>query len=682
MSYLIHIWESPVPASVAEAIRFLDTSGHEQVGQNPKFISLANALMAAYPCITTLADNDATGVWSDGPLDGVTDERCYVLGISQHHSEVRQHLVACASRLGLTCFDMQDGRLFLPDGSVLPEGIPLSATRPVRLTEEDLSLELQRIVRPYGFSAGGQSGNIASRAVDGCTQTIWLLHVNRYGQFEFSLRLLVKWEQHPIALQLVPQFLHDGPGSFLAWDTADATTAMAQLAVFIERLIVPFLDRCTSLEGVDSVLNQPQRSFHGVEGDWIGAWLGALYAAHKVGNPHFEDLVAACSVRARGHFRNYAWLATQRWVALLREKSTSELPPVAALYADTQQELKQFIQAYDGTRRGEIAFASNGRAGVGAEDRNLGYRRALAASVLMELESAPLPLLADLLVAEAEWARGQLLVDRCVGPLTHTLFARAGVECLDSIRRALECGANVLEAIKTIDVPPPQAAALGAACRQRGAAERTSKMTLRWSDLANFFEQVCTQQPPDDIAAFAAAYTSARSHRIGFRWGPQQPAGQARLPGKDLNKAFRALVRTHALKHPDAVPMALICDLFIAESKAANSMGALLDYGPRTPDVMLLAQAMLHRGGARELQLFETVLEDGLDLRWPYDRMVLPRAKGTALAALCHERGVLAACRERRHAYRQLALFFDHVPSEVSTDHLRNHAWRPAVTIC
>jgi hypothetical protein len=58
-------------------------------------------------------------VWSDGPLDGRTESRIYVLGIMHDHEEVFAHIVDCAGSLGLTVFDMQAAIAYLPSGQLL-----------------------------------------------------------------------------------------------------------------------------------------------------------------------------------------------------------------------------------------------------------------------------------------------------------------------------------------------------------------------------------------------------------------------------------------------------------------------------------------------------------------------------------------------------------------------------------
>lgn len=682
MSYVIHIWESPKPACVADAINFLNTQASERVGQNPKFIELAKELTAHFPCITTRDADDPTAVWTDGPLDGATNRRCYTVGIARHHWVVRDHIFTSASLLGLTCFDEQEGIVFLPGRLILPEGTTLPDRPPYVLTEEDLLREFERIVQPAGFGVvEGDSSHQRSRIRNGCKQTIWL---RWYGGIEFSLILNTAWIHHPVSLECMPELFHNGKSEFFARYTEDAESALAEMKQFILQVVLPFLDHISTLEGFDQFLNDPLRSFIGLRGDWDETYLSGLYAARKVGNPRFNELVHAYSTRMRGFDYGCRWLATQRWAQLLRQEPEPSYPSLAEVLSNSAQEVREFVDTYDGARLPEIDFMSNGRRGIGSVDRNLGYRRSVSAMILRQLDTAPVPLLIDLLIAESRWARDQLWVDRCVAPIAQALLARVGKGAFDAFGLAMACGASILGAIKTIDVIPSQAPALADNCRQWAAAAGSAKMKKRWLDLGVFFDQVNREIEETDVAAFAACYEPSQRFRIAFRWNGELPSREKR--GKDLNFAFRERIRKYVLNQPDRVPIALLGDLFAAEWTYKRHATMLIHYGP-TPDptmseqAMLTTQAMLSRGGARELELFEMAQVDSLHFWYPFDRMALPGEKGPALAAMCRERSALAACPERKFTYLKMAQFFDQIPSEVPPGHLYNYSWRPKIAV-
>lgn len=120
MSYILHIWELPLPATVAEADEIHTQLSAQKTAQNPKFIELAKRLTARHPCITTLDDEDPDAVWSDGPLNGKTARAVYGIGVQTDFvSAVVPFVVETAKALGLMVYDMQAGEAHLPDGSVL-----------------------------------------------------------------------------------------------------------------------------------------------------------------------------------------------------------------------------------------------------------------------------------------------------------------------------------------------------------------------------------------------------------------------------------------------------------------------------------------------------------------------------------------------------------------------------------
>lgn len=121
MSYIVHVWESPVPSSVQEAEQIHRQLAAQTTPQNPRFIELAHRLTQRFPCMSTMGDNEAEdAVWTDAPLDGCTPHPCFALGIrTDALSEVMPLLVAEARALGLVLYDMQDACVHLPDGQAL-----------------------------------------------------------------------------------------------------------------------------------------------------------------------------------------------------------------------------------------------------------------------------------------------------------------------------------------------------------------------------------------------------------------------------------------------------------------------------------------------------------------------------------------------------------------------------------
>jgi hypothetical protein len=132
MSYVLQIWELPHdrrwPTTVREATALVMELHGPTPGQNPKFLEFAKRLTARYPCVTAPADapHASMAAWIDGPLDGITDEAVYGIGLEiDLIDEVRPFVISTAIALGLCVEDEQAGEYFLANGSVLSIDVEL-----------------------------------------------------------------------------------------------------------------------------------------------------------------------------------------------------------------------------------------------------------------------------------------------------------------------------------------------------------------------------------------------------------------------------------------------------------------------------------------------------------------------------------------------------------------------------
>lgn len=121
MSYIIHIWESPVPSTVEEAEALHQQLAGQKGPQNPKFITLASKLTACFPVAMSMdGDDDDDAVWTDGALDGLTDQPVYGIGVRTDALErVLPVLLRLARDLQLVVYDMQAARLYRTDGQIM-----------------------------------------------------------------------------------------------------------------------------------------------------------------------------------------------------------------------------------------------------------------------------------------------------------------------------------------------------------------------------------------------------------------------------------------------------------------------------------------------------------------------------------------------------------------------------------
>jgi hypothetical protein len=116
MSYVLHVWQSPLPRNEGESweiIKRLLREQDEGLRQTPPALpEFLRRITARYPDLMDIPD-DEDGVWSDGPMQA--EGPIEIVGIRPSCvDEVQPFVVAQAVTLGLACYDMQIGRLYLP----------------------------------------------------------------------------------------------------------------------------------------------------------------------------------------------------------------------------------------------------------------------------------------------------------------------------------------------------------------------------------------------------------------------------------------------------------------------------------------------------------------------------------------------------------------------------------------
>jgi len=104
MSYVIHIWEEPVPTSLEHASELVGEliRAPKAAEQNPKYVEAAKRLTAKYPFGEDPGVDPEGEVWSDGPLRPRRGERIWGVGLlSQYVSEVQPFVVSVSNQLVL-----------------------------------------------------------------------------------------------------------------------------------------------------------------------------------------------------------------------------------------------------------------------------------------------------------------------------------------------------------------------------------------------------------------------------------------------------------------------------------------------------------------------------------------------------------------------------------------------------
>jgi hypothetical protein len=114
MSYVLHIWEKPIPQDTEEAWNIIDELYDEKdESLSPEwFRPLAARLIEKYPL--HIDPENPLGVWIDNSLEKQSlGYLLYCLGIrSSDIEEVQPFVVKTANELGLVCYDMQEDQIY------------------------------------------------------------------------------------------------------------------------------------------------------------------------------------------------------------------------------------------------------------------------------------------------------------------------------------------------------------------------------------------------------------------------------------------------------------------------------------------------------------------------------------------------------------------------------------------
>lgn len=161
MSYVLHVWEYPVPRD-GEADAVLKALRAHRFPPSPRFQALGRALTARFP---DWGDDDSVpAVWVDSPMDGNVQGAVWTIGIvSDYLDEAYPFLVETAGRLRLCVHDPQNGDTFLPELTWWPHwGQEHDAALGRRLDGLDVSLvedifaqELAPVLEVGGFHRVG-----------------------------------------------------------------------------------------------------------------------------------------------------------------------------------------------------------------------------------------------------------------------------------------------------------------------------------------------------------------------------------------------------------------------------------------------------------------------------------------------------------------------------------------------
>jgi hypothetical protein len=334
MSYVVQVWEQPVPTSVQDADRINSQLHGERCAQNPKFVELANRLMERYPGLTLddgESDEACEDVWTDGALDGQCDQPVYGLGVQTEHLDTALPFVfETAAALGLVVYDPQAGEVRLPGSKVLtmPGRAPQSfdnrkhAVEPGRLVSVAQTMQIIRevldpLMSRHGFKAAG-SRCTYKKKLKACTHVIelfveeWLAlgYVHLWFTSGVDVSLPGKWpkgtrarlfnyavnfdmqklqEQHGV--QVSDRFFNDFNTSLIlrVASAEEMLDKLRQLAALTERAMLPVMAKMETLNALDEVLNKGDASNQS-DRQLLVTRFTPITVAYMAHNPELKDI--------------------------------------------------------------------------------------------------------------------------------------------------------------------------------------------------------------------------------------------------------------------------------------------------------------------------------------------------------------------------------------------------------
>ena len=310
--YLVHVWELPRLNNYNEMPDIAFNRGDDVLGPNPRFMVLAEWLNARFPCNTLEPQ-----VWSAGAVDGRTEKRVLLLDICDRHEEVVAYIWHCASRLGLSAFDMQTETALNKSGWKLRPYVPpaVPATRDARMREplpdirEAIDEGMMRVLGDVGFVYDRTDGGRLILRFPGGYHEIIVPVVDYYPVcYKFQFHVLTRLDE-VVAITAPfkctnPDHVHlascsrfnygylygEQDKEYRVTSREGLALAITEMNTVIVNKLLPLLDRISHVRGMDAVFNGPptEPPFQ-TDGD---KGFSALTLARLANNPDYPALCA------------------------------------------------------------------------------------------------------------------------------------------------------------------------------------------------------------------------------------------------------------------------------------------------------------------------------------------------------------------------------------------------------
>jgi len=512
MIYLLHIWNQPRPATLRQAFDMALRRDGDIVGQEPAFLTLAARLTQRYSCITTLTYEN--GVWSHGQLDGKTEKRTLMLGITQDHERVVEFIKLTAAELGLCVFDMKEERAYLADGTMLDADRPTEVAPDGNAVDESTIREavlagLLRLLGAYGFTrhGSGQTERL-HMAIPGGHVEVQVEVIPEGSLYDVFLTLPVRLD-HVVEIVLASRledrndekachnidFYEDKQERYPSAHHYEIGTRDQLCAVIVDmcqkmaQIGIPKIAQCMDLRSFDRFLNGGT--------DLVYCSYGLAYnvtIAKLAGNPDYRGIAhRVLEAKSAGYGLAGVYHMPVEIARLLDYLSTYDLANPPPPLFNPVDDLRGFVRRYDGSMVQYLRCIPSAPSDPNPWDEN----RVVRDSLLRAVEAIPLAdypdvLVCDMFLAMAQSDRLQLddlaQLDGAwyLWLMATELMRRTGV---DGLAMVVENVALNTVRKKLCYLPPDFAATLAARCHSRAADPCFAQHAAAYSVFGRSFAQ-------------------------------------------------------------------------------------------------------------------------------------------------------------------------------------------------
>lgn len=335
MSYVVHIWDQPTPATWDEAQAILLKLVNQPAQPNPRFAELARRIQAVMP--------ELASEWTLDAPDGVVEEVVWSVGLARTLPDTfYPRLVEAAVSLGLSVHDEQAGECFVPgpwrlcesgrERLVCPPKAAPASPGPLDVQGRFRALVLPRL-QPHGFALdtpaprGNQVQTLLFRPTPLGEQRVeiaWTGDPDSHFVANVLCRIVPALPE-PVAQVCAPQtrilldmvdtpqlnaFLRDfspaRPTSrgYLASGADGLDRLLSSLGDWLLAELLPIFDQCTTREDFLAYeLAEPRSPIY------VKAYLVNLALAHSAGVPDLDARFDQLMQRRRADGMNPAQMA-------------------------------------------------------------------------------------------------------------------------------------------------------------------------------------------------------------------------------------------------------------------------------------------------------------------------------------------------------------------------------------